>query len=350
MKLDNEGFIRSVINRLVRGEHSNVADAERLMRLFVQGEFTSAQLGCVMMGMRLKGETADELEGFLRVYRENATPVPLARPCNAVDLCGTGGDGVSAHMFNISTTAAFVVAGAGVPVAKHGTVAVSSQSGSTDVLRELGINVDQGALELAEALETTGFCYMHGPNLNRAMRNVVTARRECGMRSFFNLLGPMANPAQVKRQVIGIYAQSYTEVVAETLRRLGSTHVLVVSSDDGLDELSISAPTQVSELRDGQVRTYRLTPAELGVSAQPEELRGGSPRENANILLNVLGGRASRAQEAVVVVNAGAAILVSGRVATLAAGVASARESIASRAALRSYENARDFSQRVARS
>jgi len=326
----DQHFMQGVIRQVIDKQDLSGEIAAECMRRFVDGRFTPAQLGCLMAAFRSKGETPTELGAFLRVYREGVTKVDLAGSA-AVDMCGTGGDGLSSNMFNISTTAAFVVAGSGVPVAKHGTVAVSSKSGSTDVLRQLGVAVDIAPNQIASLFERTGFCYLHGPNLNRAMSNVIGPRRECGMRSFFNLLGPMSNPAGVKRQVIGVYSKGYTRVVAETMRMCGSERVMVVSSDDSLDELSICGSTTISELENGAVTTRTVEPEELiGYRADPNALEGGTADVNAEICQAVLGGGGTREQTDVVLVNAAASILVAGKAGEFSHGLELARESLRS--------------------
>lgn len=344
MEQADQQFMQSIIRQVINKEDLNGEIATECMRRFVGGRFTPAQLGCLMAAFRSKGETPTELGAFLRVYREGVTKVDLDVR-GAVDMCGTGGDGLSANMFNISTTAAFVVAGSGVPVAKHGTVAVSSKSGSTDVLRQLGVAVDIAPSQIATLFERTGFCYMHGPSLNRAMANVIGPRRECAMRSFFNLLGPMSNPAGVKRQVVGVYSKGYTSVVAEAMRMCGSERVMVVSSDDSLDELSICGSTTISELENGEVTTRTVEPEELiGYRADPKALEGGTPDINAQICQAVLSGGATREQTDVVVVNAAASILVAGKVGDYAQALELARESVRSGKALAVLENVRRIS------
>ena len=323
-------FMQGVIRQVINKQDLDGEVATECMRRFVEGRFTAAQLGCLMAAFRSKGETPTELGAFLRIYREGVTKVELPAG-TVVDMCGTGGDGLSANMFNISTTAAFVVVGSGVPVAKHGTVAVSSKSGSTDVLRQLGVAVDIEPNQIATLFERTGFCYMHGPNLNRAMAGVIGPRRECAMRSFFNLLGPMSNPAGVKRQVIGVYSKGYTSVVAEAMRLGGSERVMVLSAEDSLDELSICGRTTISELENGAVTTRTVEPEELiGYRADPKALEGGTADVNAGICHAVLSGAGTREQTDVVLVNAAASILVAGRVGEYSEALELARGSLRS--------------------
>jgi anthranilate phosphoribosyltransferase len=327
--------LKICVRKLALGRDLTSAEARGAMEVFISGAFSPVQLGCMMMGMRCKGETADELEGLLGPYVERMRRVRLpSELLPVVDMCGTGGDGPSADVFNVSTTAMFVAAGAGARVVKHGTSAVSSQCGSTDVLEALGVMISGDPEVIARCVGDAGLAYIHGPLMNDAMKNVIAPRREAGMRSFFNLLGPMASPAMPTRQVIGVYDARYTEVVARTLGRLGREHVLVVCADDGLDELSISARTQICELRHGEVRSYAVEPEQLGLARAPlSALSGGGPAENAALLVGIVTGRVRGARRDVVALNAAAAIVVAGLADSLRAGLDRAYDSIDSGAA-----------------
>jgi anthranilate phosphoribosyltransferase len=320
-------------------------EATLAMDAFIAGDFSHAQLGCMMMGLRMRGETSEELQGFLAPYVSRSRRIELpAELLPIVDMCGTGGDGPSASVFNVSTTAMFVAVGAGVRVLKHGTSAVSSDSGSTDVLKQLGVQMVSDPEQVVACLKAAGVAYIHGPSMNPAMGNVIGPRRETGMRSFFNLLGPMSNPAAPERQVIGVYDPRYTEVVARTLASFGRKHVLVVCAEDGLDEISITTRTHVSELKNGSVRSYTLEPEELGVKrATLAELSGGDPATNATILRRLLSGELRDARRELVAVNAGAALVVAGKCDTLREGAALARASIDQGDALAALERLSSF-------
>ena len=340
--VNSREFLKKVIQRLVRRENLTADEATRLMEIFIAGDFEHVQLGCIIMGLRLKRETPEELKGLLLPYRRAAQPIDVPERFNFVDLCGTGGDGPSADVFNISTTAAFVACGAGVPIVKHGTSAVSSQSGSSDVLAALGIQPTLTSEDVKYRLENGGIAYLHGPALNSAMRNVIAPRHASGMRSFFNLLGPMSNPARPKRQIIGIYSQDYTEIVAQTLAMVGSERVMVVSADDGLDELSIHVPTKISELKDGKVHTYSFKPSEYGFSTMNySEVTGGNPEFNARKMVDILQGKVRGCALDVVVLNAAAVIMIGGLAETMGQALELARNSIEQGKAFAALEHSR---------
>jgi anthranilate phosphoribosyltransferase len=283
----------------------------------------------------MKGETADEITGAAMAMRERVTPLTVDRD-RIIDTCGTGGDGRGT--FNVSTVAALVAAGAGASVAKHGNRAVSSSCGSADVLVALGVNIDLDAARMSEVLRRTGISFLFAPKLHPAMGAVAAIRRELGVRTIFNVLGPLTNPAFARRQVLGVYAEHLVERLAHVLLSLGAEHALVVHSHDGLDEISVSAPTRVSEVRDGSVRSYEITPDDVGVGSHPiESIAGGDAKTNAEIARAVLRGE-SGARADIVAANAGAALYVAGVVPTIRDGVALAREAIASGKALEKLE------------
>lgn len=327
-------FIRKVVER------ENLTEGEMIdaMEAIMGGEATHAQMAAFLTALRMKGETVDEITGAARVMREHATPV---RPRSAVsidrdeinveeetivDTCGTGG--AVTKTFNISTTTAFVLAGAGVRVAKHGNRAVSSRCGSADVLEALGVNVDVTPEVVAECLGTIGIGFLYAPLLHSAMKHVAPVRREMGVRTIFNVLGPLTNPAKASCQVLGVYRNDLTGTLARVLGRLGSRRAFVVHGSDGMDEITVTGPTRVAELRDGEVKEYDLHPEELGLPlAPPDSLGGGDAAENARIVRSVLDG-AQGPHRDVVVLNAAAALVVSGVADGLTAGVALAREVI----------------------
>ncbi len=318
------------LGRIVRRQDLDQQQMSELIGEIFSGGVTDAQIGAFMAALATKGETFEELAGAARAMRRKAHRIQTSA-ATVVDTCGTGGDGAST--FNISTTTAFVVAGCGVTVAKHGNRSVSSQCGSADVLEALGLRLDVDPEVVEEAVETHGIGFLFAPLYHGAMRFAAKARKEVGLRSIFNMLGPLTNPAGANCQLIGVYAPELTEMFAETLRLLGSRRAMVVHGHDGLDEISICAPTRVSELVDGQIRTYDLDPEDhFGRLAKPEALTGGDPETNAAIIREILDGREGDPRN-VVLINAAAALLAAGRVSDLAAGLRMAAESIDSGAA-----------------
>ena len=307
------------------------AEAEAAFTILFDGEATPAQMGGFLMVLRTRGETVDEYAAAAAVMR--AKCVKVRAPEGAMDIVGTGGDGKGT--LNISTATAFVVAGAGVPVAKHGNRNLSSKSGAADALGALGINVMVGAAEVEEALRDTGIGFMMAPMHHPAMRHVGPVRAELGTRTIFNILGPLTNPAGVKRQLTGAFTADLLRPMAEVLQALGSERAWLVHGGDGTDELSIAAPSQVVALEDGAIRAFTLHPEEAGLPLHPfEDLLGGEAEENARELKAVLGGAGRPAYRDAVLLNAAAALVVAGRASDLHAGVAQAREAIASGAAL----------------
>jgi len=295
----------------VLAHQSLTFDEARLLLLQIQDDsFTDEQLGRLLLAMRAKGETADEIAGFASVMRENALPVRAHSPV-VVDTAGTGGDGL--NTFNISTTSAFVIAGAGIPVAKHGNRAVSSRSGSADVMTALGVELDLPPQAMEQCLSEIGIAFFYAPNFHRATARVAKVRNELGVKTIFNLLGPLTNPVQVKRQVIGVCARHLTERLAAVCQRLGSEHVWVVSSDDGADELSVTARTFVSEYKNGEFNRFEIVPEELGFErGEIQDLRGGDAQQNAAYLKNILLGSDQSSRRDAVVLNAAAGIYVGG--------------------------------------
>lgn len=297
------------------------------------GEATPAQMGAFLMGLRMRGETVDELTGAARLLRMRMLPV--VAPEGAVDIVGTGGDGLKTY--NVSTCAAFVAAGAGLTVAKHGNRSVSSLSGASDVLTALGVKIDLNSGQIASVIDQAGVGFLWAPMHHPAMKVWAPIRAELGLRTLFNLMGPICNPANVERQVVGVFAADWVEPIAQVLGRLGSRHAWVVHGRDGLDELSTTGPTLVAELRGGAVTTFEVSPEDAGLPrASIADLRGGDAAANAAALRDVLGG-AKGAYRDIVLMNAGAALVVGGKAADLRDGVglaAAAIDSGAARAAL----------------
>jgi len=322
-------ILSDAINAVCRGEELSADVAASVLREVMEGRSSPEETAGFLIALRTRGETADEIAGLARTMRELATTVEVSVD-GLVDTAGTGG---GMPTFNVSTTAAFVAAGAGCRVAKHGNRSATSQSGSADVLEALGARIDLGPGQVAECIESVGFGFMFAPQHHAAMKYVVPVRKALGVRTIFNLLGPLTNPAGAPHQVIGVSDGPFLEHMASALARLGGRSALVVSSEDGLDEISISAPTRVVELSEGKVDTYTVTPEELGVERSPlEEIGSGPPEENARITRAVLAGEAG-AERSLTLVNAGAAIYTAGRVASLRAGVDAAAEAIDSGAA-----------------
>jgi anthranilate phosphoribosyltransferase len=330
------------IRRVVEGQHLSRSEAESLMNEIMTGKATDAQIAAFLTALRMKCETVDELIGFARVIRAKASPVrPKAMVGAAfsgtdremlVDTCGTGGDATGT--FNISTATAFVVAGAGVRVAKHGNRSVSSLCGSADVVEALGIRLDLGADAVARCIDEVGIGFLYAPLLHEAMRYVVLARREMKIRTVFNLLGPICNPAQATAQVLGVYNEDLTEIMAQVLCELGTERAFVVHGSDGLDEITISGESKISEVRTGEVHTYYVTPEDFGIARAPTSaIQGGDAGQNAEIIRAILSDCGGTRQD-VVLLNAAAGLVVGGKAASLSGGIRLARESIRSGKAL----------------
>ncbi|MDE0949792.1 MAG: anthranilate phosphoribosyltransferase [Halioglobus sp.] len=321
--------IQQALTALVQGENLSGEQMQLVMHKVMSGDVTDAQIGGLLVALRMKGETAEEIAGAAQVMRELATPVQVSDP-HLVDLVGTGGDG--ANLFNVSTGASFVVAAAGAKVAKHGNRAVSSTSGSSDVLEKMGMPLDLTPDEVARAIEEVGVGFMFAPSHHSAMRHAIGPRKELGMRTVFNILGPLTNPAGVKQQVIGVYSPDLCQPMAEVLKLLGAEHAMIVHSDDGLDEISIAAGTQVSELHAGSIETYHITPEEFSLERQSlDGLTVTDSASSAALITSALAGakdETSQKAAAILVLNAGAAIYVAGVAATLADGVAMAEDAI----------------------
>ncbi len=339
--------VAGAIGRVAGGGSLGEAEAERVMGLIMDGEATPAQISALVVGMRMKGETVDEITGFARAMRERATPV---RPAAAryIDTCGTGGDGL--HTFNVSTTTAFVVAGAGVPVAKHGNRAVSSSAGSADVLEALGVDISLDAAGMARCIDECGVGFLFAQSLHASMRHAGGPRREIGIRTVFNILGPLTNPAGATRQLLGVYDARLAPVMAEVAGRLGAVRVLVVNGHPGMDEVSVSGPTTVAEFdaSAGGIRTFELTPEAVGIARSTvADIAGGDTRANAALVRAVLGGERGPRRD-VVLMNAAAALVAAGDVDDLAAGVVRARDSIDSGRAIEALERLVAVSTRLA--
>lgn len=321
--------IKEALNWVVNNLDLSTEQMADVMRQIMTGQCTDAQVGGFLVAVRMKSESINEIVGAVQVLRELVEPVQIDVPY-LVDTCGTGGDGM--NIFNVSTAAAFVVSAAGGHVAKHGNRAVSGKSGSADLLEAAGVYLDLSPEEVTRCIETVGVGFMFAPAHHGAMRHAIGPRRELGMRTLFNILGPMTNPARVKRQVIGVFSKQLCRPMAEVLQRLGSEHVLVVHAQDGMDEISLGAPTHVAELKDGEIREYRIQPEDFGINSQSLiGLEVGSAQESYTLIKDALHKRelpyAHKAAE-MISLNAGAALYVSGIAASLKEGIERAHDTI----------------------
>ncbi len=328
-------MIVEAIEQLTARQSLGEEESRQVMEEILSGSASDAQIGAFLTALRMKGETVDELVGMARAMRAHAKPIALpgakATEEALVDTCGTGGD--DSCTFNVSTAAALVVSGAGVRVAKHGNRSISSRCGSADVLEALGVSLDVAVERAAECIEQIGFCFLFAPAIHTAMRHAQRARRELRLRTVFNLLGPLTNPANASAQLIGVSQAPWTELLAAALNRLGIRRAFVVHGADGLDEITITAETQVSELSNGTIRSFSTQPEDFGLRRAPKEaLRGGDTAENARIIRAILNGEQGPRRD-LVLMNASAALVAAGRAGDFLEGVALARESIDSGAA-----------------
>lgn len=336
--------IKDAIRSVVEGNDLLEEEASSVMREIMDGEATPAQIAAFITALKMKGETVDEITGFARTMREKAEVIsPSVEPL--VDTCGTGGDG--SGTFNISTAAALVTASAGIAVAKHGNRGVSSACGSADVLEGLGVRIDLPPHAVSACIEEVGIGFLFAPLFHKAMKHAVGPRREIGIRTVFNVLGPLTNPAGALYQIMGVYDPGLTEVMARVLRRLGSKRCLVVHGSGNIDEITTTGETRVTELReDGKVVTFHLSPSDFGLPmSRKGDLAGGSVERNVKIILGILGGENGPARD-VVMANAGAALVVAGKAADFAEGARMAAEAVDSGAAMETLNRLRRFAER----
>lgn len=328
-------MIKEGISKVVERKNLTEDEMVSVMREIMEGEATQAQIASFITALRMKGESVDEITGAARVMREKAQKV-RTKASVVVDTCGTGGD--ESFTFNISTAAAFVAAGAGLTVAKHGNRSVSSKSGSADVLKSLGVNIEAEVERVEECLDAIGIGFLFAPMMHGAMKHAIGPRREIGIRTIFNILGPLTNPAGAQYQVLGVYRSELTEVLANVLNNLGSTRAFVVSGNDGLDEITLTTETKVSELKDGSVNTYFIKPEDFGMKrCKLFELSGGEPDDNARIIREIFKGEKGPKRD-VVVLNAAAAIAAAGKSADIKDGIKLAEDSIDSGKAIEKLE------------
>ena len=339
--------IQRAIDIISRFGHLQADEAEAVMNQIMSGEATEAQIGAYLMGLRMKGETDDEIIGSARAMRANAIRVPTRVNGDLLDTCGTGGD--KSGTFNISTTVAFVAAAAGLRIAKHGKRAATSKCGSADVLAELGVSLDLTPEQVGQCIDTIGIGFLFAPKLHPAMKYTISARRQVGVRTIFNILGPLTNPAGAQRQLMGVFAPDLTDFLAHVLGALGAHKAIVVSGYGGLDELTTTGPNRVSIYEKGETRSIELDPLDFDLKpAHVSELLGGDPPENARILRGVLSGEVDGAKHDVVLLNAGAALVAGGLCDDFRDGIALAREVIDSGAALRKLDELIALSQELA--
>lgn len=337
--------IKEALNRVVNQLDLSTTEMQDVMRQIMTGQCSDAQIGAFLMGMRMKSETIDEIVGAVSVMRELALGVELPSLKHVVDIVGTGGDG--ANIFNVSTAASFVIAAAGGKVAKHGNRAVSGKSGSADLLEAAGIYLELAPEQVARCIDAVGVGFMFAQVHHKAMRYAAGPRRDMGLRTLFNMLGPLTNPAGVKRQVIGVFNAALCRPLAEVMQRLGSEHVLVLHSTDGLDEISLAAPTQVVELKDGELREYRIQPEDFGIQSQTLIGLGvDSAQESLALIRDALGKRKTdngRKAADMIVLNAGAALYVAGLASSLAQGMELAQDALSTGLALEKLDELASF-------
>ena len=329
--------MKEYIAKVADGQNLTEEEAGAAMKQMLEGEATQAQIASFLTALRMKGETLDELVGLASVLRDKAATIS-PKVENYVDLVGTGGD--CTFTFNVSTTSAFVVAAAGLPVAKHGNRSISSKSGAGDVLEALGVNIMAEPEQVQKCVEEVGIGFMFAPRFNQSMKYVGQARSEMGIRTVFNILGPLANPSRAQNMVVGVYSPALTEKIATAMSRLGVECAFVISGEDNMDEITMSGATTVSEIKDGKVFTYEITPEQFGFKrASLEELRGGDGTENAKITKNILNGTEKGAKRNIVLLNAGATLYVGGVAESMEAGVKLAAETIDSGKAYKKMED-----------
>ncbi|MBI5957796.1 MAG: anthranilate phosphoribosyltransferase [Chloroflexi bacterium] len=336
------------IDVISRFGHLQAEEAEAVMNQIMRGEASEAQIGAYLMGLRMKGETEAEILGSARAMRANSIHVPTRANGDLLDTCGTGGD--RSGTFNISTTVAFVAAGAGVRIAKHGNRASTSKCGSADVLAELGVNLDLSPEQVGHCVDEIGIGFLFAPKLHPAMKHAIGPRRQLAVRTIFNILGPLTNPAGAQRQLMGVFAADLTPFLATVLGELGAICAIVVAGYGNLDELTTTGPNQVSHFENGRVNTYELDPIEYDLKpAHISELLGGDAAANAHILRGILSGEVNAAKRDVVLLNAGAALVAGGKAPDIRAGIALARDVIGSGAALAKLDALIAFSQELGR-
>lgn len=336
-------MIKEALKILIEGKNLSENEMIGTMKEIMEGRATDAQIASFLTALRIKGETVEEITGAVKVMREKVTKIKA--PEGTVDTCGTGGD--MAHTFNISTASALIAAACGVPVAKHGNRSVSSRSGSADVLEALGVKIDLTPENVEKCLETTGFGFMFAPLFHPAMKYAAGPRKEMGIRTIFNILGPLTNPAGARRQVLGVFSKTLTETLAKVLHNLDAEHVFIVHGEDGLDEITNTDKTKISELKDGRIDTYFVAPEDLGFErAKKDSILGGTAEENAQIIIDILNGKKGPKRD-IAVMNAAAALIAGDRAESFSDAVKKASEAIDSGKALKKLEEIKVVTNRL---
>ncbi len=336
-------MIKEFIKKITSGIDLSGRETEKLFSILMNGQATDAQIGAILTGLKMKGETVEEISAAASVMKREAVKVPVKDRSKLVDTCGTGGDKV--NTFNVSTITAFVVAGAGAKVAKHGNRSVSSKCGSADIMEALGINIEMGPEQAAESIDKIGLAFLFAPIYHPAMKNVIRQRREIGIRTIFNILGPLSNPADAKYQLMGVYDSNLVEPLARVLSNLGVEKAYVVHGREGLDEISITTETVVGELNDNEISIYTVKPEDFGLKrASLEEIKGGDLNYNLEVALNILKGKDYSPKTDFVSLNSAFALKVSGLVDNIKEGIELAKETIYSKKAYLILEQLRDFS------
>ncbi len=317
--------ILDYIKKLTSNQNLSAEESESIFKTIMNGDATPAQIAAILVSLKMKGESNQEIAGAAKVLRDKSEK--LQAPENAMDTCGTGGDGLGTY--NISTAVAFVLAGGGIPIVKHGNKGVSSRSGSSDVLRELGVNIDASKETMEKALQDAQICFMMAPKYHNAMRHVAQVRQELGIRTIFNILGPLANPAGAKYQLLGVYSKDLVSKMANVLSQLGSKRAWVVHGEDGLDEITTTGITHVAELKDGEVSNFTINPEDYGIKlVSSQDLKGGDARENAYELKEILLNRGKKPYLDIVLLNSAAAFVIHGKAKDLHEGLILAKQSI----------------------
>ena len=335
--------MKEMVSKIVAGENLTAEEAESSMKTIMSGNSNEIEISAFLTALRMKGEAPEEIASFAKIMREFAARIEPQVEGTLVDVCGTGGDML--NTFNISTTSMFVVAGAGIPIAKHGNRALTSKSGSADVLEELGVNLNSDFDKIKESIEKVGIGFMFAPMHHSAMKHVMPVRKQLGFRTVFNILGPLTNPANARAQLMGVFDPKLTETLANVFKILGLDSAIVAHGDPGLDELSTLGKTRVSELKDGEVNTYFIKPEEFGLSiAREEDIAGGTAKENAEILKNILKGEDTDPRRDITLLNAAAGILVGGVADNLTEGMEIAKDSLDSGKAQKKLEELVKFS------
>ncbi|WP_446899605.1 anthranilate phosphoribosyltransferase [Clostridium sp. LBM24168] len=333
-------MLNEAIKKVVSGNDLSEVEAEDVMNSIMSGKEPISTVSGLLIALKMKGESISEITGCARAMRNMATPVKL-KSNYAIDTCGTGGDG--GRTFNISTAASIVAASGGVKVAKHGNRAVSSKSGSADVLEELGIDIDLETSKVEKTIDDVGMGFLFAPMYHSAMKNVIGVRRELAVRTIFNILGPITNPAFVQGQVLGVYKRELTNTIARVLKNLGCERAMVVHGEDGLDEITTTSPTYVSELKNGEIKDYTIDPEEYGIEkAAHKDICGGTAKENANIIIDILKGQRGKKRD-IVVLNSAAALYVGKKVENIREGIERANELIDSKKAYGKFQEISNY-------